>query len=61
MNERNENILTAEKEEAFLCYLNLHVNTVHEEKKIVLCVKERKHEYITKLNVRKIKIKKQKS
>ena len=43
MNERNENILTAEKEDIpFLCYLNPHVNTVHEEKKIILCVKERK-------------------
>ena len=60
MNERNENILSTEKEETFLCYLNPHVNTVHEEKKIILCVKERK-QYITKLNVRKIKVKKQKS
>ena len=33
MNERNENVLSAEKEEAFLCYLNSHVKTVHDGEK----------------------------
>ena len=33
MNERNENVLSAEKEETFLSYLNSHVKTVHDEEK----------------------------
>ena len=36
MNERNENVLSAEKEETVLCYLNPHVKTVHDEEKIIL-------------------------
>ena len=36
LSERNENVLSAEKEETVLCYLNPHVKTVHDEEKIIL-------------------------
>jgi len=44
MNEGNENVLSAEKEETFLCYLNSHV-TVHEEKKNYCVLKKGNHTY----------------
>ena len=55
MNERNENVLSAEKEETVLCYLNPHVKTVHDEEKIILFLSYFCESKITKYEWKKCK------